>query len=47
MCGSLETKLAQNESCVFEDHMQSLFYEYAEPVMHWQEYIKQEGESSH
>ena len=43
---SIETELARNESCVFEEH-KSLFYKPTEPTVHGQECIKDEGVSSH
>ena len=43
---SIETLLAQSESCVFEDH-RVYFYKYIVPSIHGQEFLEDKGVSSH
>ena len=42
----IETRLARNESCVFEDH-KVYFYKSIVPTVHRQECLEDEGVSSH
>ena len=46
VCALIETRFAQNESCVFEEHKVH-FYNPTEPTVHQQECLKDESVSSH
>ena len=46
VCALIKARLAQNESCVFEEH-NVYFYKPTEPTVHRQECVKDEGVSSH
>ena len=42
----IETGLARNESCIFEDH-KVYFYKPIVPTVHWRECLEDKGVSSH
>ena len=46
VCALIKTGLAQNESCVFEEH-KVYFYKPTELTVYQQECVKDEGVSSH